>query len=46
LCGGDAWDASIRKKIKEYALFVPVISANTESRSERYFRRAFRAVSS
>jgi len=38
LRGGDAWDASIRKKIKECALFVPVISANTESRSEGYFR--------
>jgi hypothetical protein len=38
LRGGDAWDASIRKKIKECALFVPIISANTESRSEGYFR--------
>jgi hypothetical protein len=45
LRGGDVWDASIRKKIKECALFVPVISANTESRSEGSFRRAFRAVS-
>lgn len=26
LRGGDAWDASIRKQIKECALFVPVIS--------------------
>ena len=24
LLGGDAWDASIRKQIKECALFVPV----------------------
>src|SRR5438876_3529676 len=38
LRGGDAWDASIRKRIKECALFVPIISANTESRSEGYFR--------
>ncbi len=38
LRGGDAWDASIRKKIKECALFVPVISANTNARSEGYFR--------
>jgi len=38
LRGGDAWDASIRKQVKECALFVPVISANTESRSEGYFR--------
>ena len=38
LRGGDAWDASIRKKIKECALFVPVISASTNARSEGYFR--------
>jgi TolB-like protein len=38
LRGGDAWDASIRKKIKECVLFVPIISTNTESRSEGYFR--------
>ena len=39
LRGGDAWDASIRKQIKECALFVPIISANTNSREEGYFRR-------
>ncbi len=39
LRGGDAWDASIRKQIRECALFVPVISANTEMREEGYFRR-------
>lgn len=38
LRGGDAWDASIRKQIKECALFVPVISANTNAREEGYFR--------
>jgi TolB-like protein/cytochrome c-type biogenesis protein CcmH/NrfG len=38
LRGGDAWDASIRKRIRDCALFVPIISANTESRSEGYFR--------
>ncbi len=38
LRGGDAWDASIRKQIKECALFVPVISANTNARTEGYFR--------
>ena len=38
LRGGDAWDKSIRKQIKDCALFVPVISANTEARSEGYFR--------
>ncbi|MDE2359794.1 MAG: TIR domain-containing protein [Betaproteobacteria bacterium] len=39
LRGGDAWDASIRRQIKECALFVPVISANTQARVEGYFRR-------
>ena len=38
LRGGDAWDASIRKQIRECALFVPIISANTNSREEGYFR--------
>jgi TolB-like protein/Flp pilus assembly protein TadD len=38
LRGGDAWDASIRKKIRECALFVPLVSANTDARSEGYFR--------
>jgi hypothetical protein len=39
LRGGDAWDASIRRQVKECALFVPLISANTNARSEGYFRR-------
>jgi len=39
LRGGDAWDAAIRKQVKECALFMPPISANTEARSEGYFRR-------
>ena len=38
LRGGDAWDQSIRKQIKECALFVPVVSANTQARREGYFR--------
>lgn len=38
LRGGDAWDASIRKQIKECALFVPIISDNTNAREEGYFR--------
>ena len=38
LRGGDAWDASIHKQIKECALFVPIISANTQAREEGYFR--------
>jgi TolB-like protein len=38
LRGGDAWDASIRRQIKSCALFIPVISRNTHSRGEGYFR--------
>ncbi len=38
LRGGDAWDAAIRKQIKSCALFIPIISANTRSRVEGYFR--------
>ncbi|MDO8544578.1 MAG: ATP-binding protein [Opitutaceae bacterium] len=38
LPGGDAWDQKIRKQIKECALFVPIISANTQARAEGYFR--------
>ena len=38
LRGGDTWDASIRKQIKNCALFIPVISRNTHSRDEGYFR--------
>ena len=38
LRSGDAWDASIRKQIKECALFVPIISHNTQQREEGYFR--------
>jgi TolB-like protein len=42
LRGGDAWDASIRRQIKECALFVPIISASTEVRGEGYFRLEWR----
>ena len=38
LRGGDAWDAKIRRQIKECALFIPVISARTHERHEGYFR--------
>ena len=38
LVGGDAWDQKIRRQIKECALFVPVITANTNARAEGYFR--------
>ena len=38
LRGGDAWDQKIRREIQDCALFIPVISANTASRHEGYFR--------
>ena len=34
LRGGDAWDHSIRQQVRDCALFVPIISAPTESRLE------------
>jgi TIR domain-containing protein len=42
LRGGDTWDASIRKQIKNCALFIPVISRNTHARDEGYFRLEWR----
>src|SRR5471032_444924 len=38
LRGGDSWDQSIRKQIKNCALFLAVISAHTQTRLEGYFR--------
>jgi hypothetical protein len=38
LRGGDVWDQKIRCEIRDCALFIPVISANTASRREGYFR--------
>jgi TolB-like protein len=38
LVGGDAWDQSIRRQIKECALFIPILSETTQSRREAYFR--------
>lgn len=38
LRGGDAWDQKIRRQIRDCALFLAVISRNTESRTEGYFR--------
>jgi TolB-like protein len=38
LRGGDAWDATIRKQIRSCALFIPLISANSQARAEGYFR--------
>ena len=42
LRGGDTWDTNIRGQIKSCALFVPVISQQTEERSEGYFRREWK----
>jgi TolB-like protein len=42
LRGGDAWDQQIRRQIKECALFVPIISSNTQARGEGYFRLEWR----
>jgi TolB-like protein len=38
LRGGDAWDRMIRRQIRDCALFVPIISANSQARAEGYFR--------
>ena len=38
LRGGDAWDAAIRNQIRSCALFIPLISANSQARAEGYFR--------
>ncbi len=38
LRGGDAWDAQIKKQIHDCALFIPLISAHTNARTEGYFR--------
>ncbi len=42
LRGGDAWDQLIRRRIRECRLFVPVISAHTQTRLEGYFRLEWR----
>lgn len=42
LRGGDQWDAKIRQQVRDCRLFVPVISAATESRTEGYFRREWK----
>lgn len=42
LRGGDAWDQKIRGQIRACALFIPVISARTQERTEGYFRREWK----
>jgi TolB-like protein/cytochrome c-type biogenesis protein CcmH/NrfG len=36
--GGDEWDRKIRQRLRECALFVPIVSAQTQARPEGYFR--------
>ena len=38
LRSGDVWDQKIRRQIRDCALFIAVISVNTEARTEGYFR--------
>ena len=42
LGGGDQWDQEIRRKILNCALFIPIISENSERRLEGYFRREWK----
>jgi TolB-like protein len=42
LRGGDTWDQKIRREIRDCALFVPIISMNTQARTEGYFRLEWR----
>jgi TolB-like protein len=42
LGGGDAWDQKIRKQIRDCDYFMAIVSAQTEARSEGYFRREWR----
>jgi TolB-like protein/Flp pilus assembly protein TadD len=42
LRGGDAWDANIRRQIRECGLFVAIVSATTQTRGEGYFRREWK----
>ncbi|HEY2684593.1 MAG TPA: TIR domain-containing protein [Steroidobacteraceae bacterium] len=38
LRSGDAWDQKIRQQIRDCSLFLPIISVNTDARTEGYFR--------
>ena len=42
LRGGDAWDAKIKKQIRECTMFLPIVSAGTQARGEGYFRREWK----
>ena len=38
LRGGDAWDKKIRHEIRDWVLFIPIVSKHTQERLEGYFR--------
>jgi TolB-like protein len=42
LRGGDAWDAKLRAQIRTCTLFMPVVTASTQARTEGYFRREWK----
>ena len=42
LRGGDVWDQTIRRQIRDCALFLPLISNHTQARAEGYFRLEWR----
>jgi TolB-like protein len=42
LRGGDVWDQTIRRQIRDCALFLPIISNHTQARPEGYFRLEWR----
>ncbi len=42
LRGGDEWDGRIREQIRTCSLFLPLVSAHTQSRREGYFRREWK----
>ncbi len=42
LRGGDLWDQAICQRIHDCQLFIAVVSAHTDARSEGYFRREWK----
>ena len=42
LRGGDVWDQKIRHQIRDCAIFIPIVSGNTQARTEGYFRLEWR----
>jgi TolB-like protein len=42
LRGGDTWDQKIRGQLRTCSLLIPIVSANTQTRGEGYFRREWK----